>query len=309
VNIDPYMSAIRHIVAGESLPCAFHEFQGGRLHSLSYDAAASEKSVRSKLSRLGRIFRRTLPFVEELSQDRLLVNEGLFDACIAKYGMQEWLRVRMPKQVATLWDSRSAEQLDIVCAQQNRTQIYTPIMHSAYRKYQYSRRGHMRLDMIRRYLGPNVADMSLLDIGCNCGYYIFHFRRQGMKVTGIDIDREHLAIAEAQATMYHLDVDLQNVSMQDLHVDKPFDVVLAMSVFWHILGWGKMSAALSESELATKLNMIVGKYLFWESGPDPEREIELIRKNTDLTMFEQLGTTSATGIDNRIFGVFVRTPQ
>lgn len=309
VNIEPYMGGISACSAGESLPDDYHEFERSRVYPRPYDAASTERLLRSKLSARGRIFQRSFPFVEQLNQDRLLVNEGLLDACIAKYKGKEWIKVRMPDDVAEQWDARSADQLDEVCKQQNRRQIYTPIMHPAYRNYEYSRRGQSRLDMIRRYLGSDVAGKRLLDIGCNCGYYVFHFRRQGMEVTGIDINREHLAIADAQVAMYGLEVNLRNVAMQDLAVERPFDIVLAMSVFWHILGWGKLPAALSAEELVTKLDGIVGKYLFWESGPEPDREIALIRKNTGLAVFEQLGTTKATGIDNRIFGVFMRTAR
>ena len=309
VTIRPYMAGILSVSKGGSLADSFHSFEATRRGaSNAYDPLASEKKIRSKLSGIGRLLQRNEPVVETMAEDRLLVSEGLLDACIAKHRAKEWIKVRMPEDVAALWDARPTTQLDEVCKAQNRTQIYTPIMHPAYRKFDYSRRGQARLDMMRRYLGPRVSGMTLLDIGCNCGYYVFHFRRQGMKATGIDVDREHLAIAQAQVPMYRLDVELQNKSIKDLTVDKPYDVVLGLSVFWHILGWGDLPAAMSETELAAKLEQVVGKCLFWESGPEPEREIEFVSRRTGLTEFERLGTTSATGIGQRTFGVFTRSP-
>lgn len=304
VNITPYMRAIEDILSGNKVIDEYHEFEGSRYQSNRYDRKLGERIARRKLGPLGRNFWRTIPIVDEISQDRLLVHTGLFDACVLKRRNREWIKVHMPAHVANQWDARSSELLKSVCKKQNRTQIYTPVMHPDFRNYNFSRRGSKRLDMIRQHLGPAVEGMSLLDIGCNSGYYTYHFRRQGMDVTGLDIDADHLAIAQAQAAIYNVDVDLQNVSLKDWPTERRYDVVIAMSVFWHMLGWGSFKATISEDELKVKLRHIVGKYLYWESGPEPSREIDLIRKGTQLTEFEQLGTTSATGIDDRVFGVF-----
>lgn len=307
VLLEPYMAAIDAVLNGQPVPPSFHEFEQRRLGPNDYNASDGERQLRSRLSSFGRLFRRKPPFATRLEHDTLLISDGLLDACYEKYRMKEWMKIEMADSVAKQWDARSDVSLKQICDEQGRDQIYTPVMHSAYRNFKYSRRGHRRLDMIRRFLGSDVAGKTLLDIGCNCGYYVFHFARQEMQVTGIDIDPAHLAIAKAQKLMYGLDVSLNEVSLADFESPQPFDAVIASSVIWHILGWGNLKAALSEEELTAKIEALVGKFLFWESGPQPEREINLIKNNTNLKTFQELGTTSATGIEARTFGVFIRS--
>lgn len=306
VNIEPYNEAIQCVQTGKPVPEAFHKFEAARQSDDNHHPRLQERNLRLKLSRIAGWFWRATPTVYDISNDRLLVNDGLLDACIARFRHEDWIKVSMQDDVAKRWDARSTQELDEVCRKQDRDQIYTPIMHPAYRKYRYSRLGRARLEMIRGYLGPQLQGSTLLDIGCNCGYYLFHFRRQGMDVTGIDIDSDHLAIAAAQMPMYDLDVDIRNISLKEFSPCAPFDVVLSLSVFWHILGWGNIPAAMSERELTSKIESIVGKYLFWESGPDPDKEIDLICAETGLNTFHKLGMTAATGINERVFGVFER---
>lgn len=127
-----------------------------------------------------------------------------------------------------------------------------------------------------------------------------------MDVTGIDIDNEHLAIADAQKSVYNLDVTLNEISSGDSQPAATVDFVIAISVLWHILGLGKLPAAPSDRELMTEVDTLVGKPLFWGSGQYPQRELDLIASSTGRRDFKKLGTTSATGISNRVLGVFSR---
>jgi hypothetical protein len=87
-----------------------------------------------------------------------------------------------------------------------------------------------------------------------------------------------------------------------------FDIVLGLSVFWHMLGWGSMSASITPERLGQKLEELVGYALFWEGGKRSDEEIEIIKGYSPLRYYTQLGRTAATGIENREFGVFTRCP-
>jgi SAM-dependent methyltransferase len=220
----------------------------------------------------------------------------------------EWIDILMPEGVAIQWDARSTAELDREIVKQKRNTFYAPIMHEKYRKWKVSRRGTRRLDLMRLFLGPVHKRLSLLDIGCNMGFYTFHFHRQGFESIGIDFDPQHLAIAQAQRSMYSADVPFELYSMHKYAPGRRFDIVLGLSVFWHMLGWGNMSASITPVQLGEKLEELVDYALFWEGGKRSEEEREIIERHSGLCYYTRLGRTKATGIENRDFGVFTRCP-
>ena len=213
----------------------------------------------------------------------------------------------MPEALAARWDARSCADLDREVANQGRNGFYTPIMHEKYRKWKVSRPGVKRLDLMRTFLGPVHRRLSVLDIGCNTGFYGFHFYRQGFEVIGIDLDSSQLAIAKSLRSMYSADVAFELCGLREFEPGRRYDIVLALTVFWHMLGWGNKPASITPRELGDKLEELVGSALFWESGRRAEEEIKIIREHSGLSHYTRLGWTRATGKD-REFGVFTRRP-
>lgn len=308
VTLRPYMSAVQYIKNSTDTLDDFVEFSTKKATPETIERCSLDTELRRALSPIRRFYRPSLPVVARLTRDRLVLQSGNLECCLAKYNRQNWLDVLMPKHVAQQWDARPTKELDDVITTQGRTSFYTPIMHSKYRRWKVSRMGTNRLDLIRTFLGTTHKKLSLLDIGCNTGFYTFHFYRQGLDTCGIDLDPDHLAVAESQRSMYSADIPLSLCSVQDFRSSEPFDVVLAMSVFWHLLGWGKRKATLTPLQLGELLDRLVGHTLFWEGGKRAEEETELIRRHSSLRYYRRLGITSATGIDNREFGVFTKRP-
>lgn len=85
-------------------------------------------------------------------------------------------------------------------------------------------------------LPRDLAGMSVLDIGCNGGFYSLEMKRRGAaRVLGIDFDDDYLAQARFAAEIAGLDIEFRTVSVYDVaSLGERFDVVLFMGVFYHL---------------------------------------------------------------------------
>jgi tRNA (mo5U34)-methyltransferase len=77
---------------------------------------------------------------------------------------------------------------------------------------------------------------SVLDIGCNAGFYAMEMKRRGAdRVLGLDTESEYLAQARFAADVNGLDVEFRNLSVYDVGLLKErFDFVLFMGVLYHL---------------------------------------------------------------------------
>jgi len=82
----------------------------------------------------------------------------------------------------------------------------------------------------------NLTGMTVLDIGCNGGFYSIEMKRRGAKrVLGIDHDRDYLEQARFAASVLDLDISFEEVSVYDIgKLRERFDVVIFMGVFYHL---------------------------------------------------------------------------
>lgn len=87
------------------------------------------------------------------------------------------------------------------------------------------------------HIPHDLTGWTVLDIGCNAGFYSFELAKRGATVTGIDRDPRYLAQAEWAARQYGLEdrVTFRQMQVYDLaHIDETFDLVLFMGVFYHL---------------------------------------------------------------------------
>jgi len=82
----------------------------------------------------------------------------------------------------------------------------------------------------------DLQGWSVLDIGCNAGFYALEMKRRGAgRVLGIDSDPRYLAQARFAADVAGLDVELRQMSVYDLPaLGERFDLVLFMGVLYHL---------------------------------------------------------------------------
>jgi tRNA (mo5U34)-methyltransferase len=87
------------------------------------------------------------------------------------------------------------------------------------------------------HLPEDLSGKSVLDIGCNAGFYSMEMKRRGAdRVLGIDSDDRYLAQARlaGQALGYD-NIEFRNLSVYDVGaLGETFDVVIFMGVLYHL---------------------------------------------------------------------------
>jgi tRNA (mo5U34)-methyltransferase len=82
----------------------------------------------------------------------------------------------------------------------------------------------------------DLSGRSVLDIGCNGGFYSIEMKRRGARrVVGIDHDGDYLAQAKFAAEVLGLDIEFRQLSVFDVALlGERFDVVIFMGVLYHL---------------------------------------------------------------------------
>jgi tRNA (mo5U34)-methyltransferase len=82
----------------------------------------------------------------------------------------------------------------------------------------------------------DLSGKSVLDIGCNAGFYSMEMKRRGAaRVLGIDSDEDYLKQARFAAEVNDLDIEFRPLSVYDLGaLGERFDVVLFLGVLYHL---------------------------------------------------------------------------
>jgi tRNA (mo5U34)-methyltransferase len=83
----------------------------------------------------------------------------------------------------------------------------------------------------------DLSGKSVLDIGCNAGFYTMEMKRRGAsRVLGVDSDDRYLAQARfAAATLGFADIEYRNLSVYDVaSLGEKFDLVIFMGVLYHL---------------------------------------------------------------------------
>jgi tRNA (mo5U34)-methyltransferase len=82
----------------------------------------------------------------------------------------------------------------------------------------------------------DLSGKSVLDIGCNAGFYALEMKRRGAaRVVGIDSDEQYLDQARFAAQVSGLDIELRRLSVYDVaSLGERFDLVLFMGVLYHL---------------------------------------------------------------------------
>ncbi|PTQ07838.1 TIGR04290 family methyltransferase [Sphingomonas oleivorans] len=86
-------------------------------------------------------------------------------------------------------------------------------------------------------LPHDLTGRSVLDIGCNAGFYSVEMKRRGAaRVLGIDCDERYLEQARLAAdALGFSDVEFRNLSVYDVGaLGERFDIVIFMGVLYHL---------------------------------------------------------------------------
>jgi tRNA (mo5U34)-methyltransferase len=85
-------------------------------------------------------------------------------------------------------------------------------------------------------LPRDLRGKSVLDVGCNAGFYSIEMKRRGAdRVLGVDNDPDYIAQARFAAQMCSVDIELRAMSVFDLpQLNERFDLVLYLGVSYHL---------------------------------------------------------------------------
>ena len=85
-------------------------------------------------------------------------------------------------------------------------------------------------------LPADLTGKTVLDIGCNGGFYAMEMkRRNAARVVGIDFDEDYLAQASFAAEVEQLDIEFVRMSVYDVAaLGERFDIVFFIGVLYHL---------------------------------------------------------------------------
>jgi tRNA (mo5U34)-methyltransferase len=83
---------------------------------------------------------------------------------------------------------------------------------------------------------PDLTGKSVLDIGCNAGFYSIEMKRRGAaRVLGIDTDETYLAQARFAAEVSDASIEFRRMSVYQVgELREKFDLVIFMGVLYHL---------------------------------------------------------------------------
>lgn len=141
----------------------------------------------------------------------------------------------------------------------------------------------------RRFADAIPADLSeksVLDIGCNAGFYSMEMKRRGAaRVLSLDSSEAYLAQARFAAEVSGLEIEFRRMSVYDVgKLKETFDIVLFLGVLYH-LRHPLLALDLIHDEVARDL-------MVFQSMQRGSQHIEPLQRNYDFwttTPFDRAG--------------------
>jgi tRNA (mo5U34)-methyltransferase len=95
---------------------------------------------------------------------------------------------------------------------------------------------NIKWEHIGKALPQDLTGATVLDIGCNGGFYSIQMKQRGAKrVLGIDVDDRYLNQARFAADTLGLEIEFEKRSVYTVEeISGQFDYVLFMGVFYHL---------------------------------------------------------------------------
>jgi tRNA (mo5U34)-methyltransferase len=90
-------------------------------------------------------------------------------------------------------------------------------------------------EMVEPAFPADMTGMTVLDIGCNAGFYSLRLHARGARVTGIEHDARYLRQARFAAEVLGADIEYLLLDVYDVdRLERQFDYVLFMGVLYHL---------------------------------------------------------------------------
>jgi len=151
----------------------------------------------------------------------------------------------------------------------------------------------------RRFAREIPADLggrSVLDIGCNGGFYSLEMKRRGAaRVLAVDVDDGYLRQARFAAEVCGLDIEFAQLSVYDVGaLGERFDIVLFMGVLYH-LRHPLLALDLIREHVARDLMIFQSMQRGSTEGMDPQADYPF----TETAMFDAANWPKLHFIEHR----------
>ncbi|MGE0312587.1 MAG: bifunctional 2-polyprenyl-6-hydroxyphenol methylase/3-demethylubiquinol 3-O-methyltransferase UbiG [Lautropia sp.] len=106
----------------------------------------------------------------------------------------------------------------------------------------------LRLDWIERHAGGSLGGKTALDVGCGGGILAEAMANRGARVTGIDLAKKSLQVAELHALDSGVEVRYRLIAVETLAAEQPahYDVVTCLEMLEHVPDPGPVIAACAD---------------------------------------------------------------
>ena len=212
----------------------------------------------------------------------------------------------MSKEDYDLWiHSDALEQCRNYMIGKNMLAAYAPIPHPNF--YQFSTYrdigGYTRIHKISEFLCYNQIKFEgrkVLDAGAYYCYLSQFFARLGAQVTAIEYNREsHEFAKRLNKLLYCSDINCVCASLDDFDISQHFSLTIMLTVLYPYM----------DSEMGLRMlkniDAVTDDILIWESGDQPEKEIQYIKDNSSFCNYLKLSETVGTG-KIRELGIFYK---
>jgi tRNA (mo5U34)-methyltransferase len=150
------------------------------------------------------------------------------------------------------------------------------------------------------HLPADLTGWTVLDLGCNAGYYCFELARRGAQVTGIDTEPLFLRQAEWAAREFGLEaqVAFRRQQVYDLaRLPERYDLVLFMGLFYHL-----RYPLLALDLVAEKVRRLLVFQTLEMPGEEVDAETAVDRDVMDREAFRTPGWPKMAFIEHRFAG-------
>lgn len=184
-----------------------------------------------------------------------------------------------------------AEDFDSIYGDGKPRNLFNRIMDKLYRGAMYE-----RYKRTVSFLGSNEVN-TVLDVGCGSGRYAVDLSKKGMTITGVDLAKEMLDIAESNSHKLGFKNTFIEGSYLDVKIEKKHDAAILMGLFDYIS---------TPEDIFLKLKKDTSKYIL-ASFPKPggflgwQRKVRYNMRNCQLFYYSKESLEklmSSSGITN-----------